>query len=85
MEIRSEVATWSGGCRSLDYQELKMSAEKFGVWEMKVDLRTHPGKFLSFPQYMNHYKSCPQLRELLQITSVDTFCKYAFRIHSSDL
>jgi hypothetical protein len=59
MEIRSEVATRSGGRRSLDYRELKMSAEKFGVWEMKVDLRTQLGMFLIFPRYMNHYKSCP--------------------------
>ena len=44
MEIRSEVITRTGGRRSLDYQELKMSAEKLGVWEMKVDLRTQLGK-----------------------------------------
>ncbi|XP_023724230.1 CD109 antigen [Cryptotermes secundus] len=43
LEIRSEVATRSGGRRSLDYQELKMSTEKMGVWEMKVDLRTQLG------------------------------------------
>lgn len=51
LEIRSEVATRTGGRRSLDYQELKMSAEKLGVWEMKVDLRTQLGKSLSFPQH----------------------------------
>jgi hypothetical protein len=51
MEIRSEVATRSGGRRSLDYQELKMSTEKDGVWEMKVDLRTQLGRPLSF---LNH-------------------------------
>jgi hypothetical protein len=44
MEIRSEVITRTGGRRSLDFQELKMSAEKLGVWEMKVDLRTQLGK-----------------------------------------
>jgi hypothetical protein len=44
MEIRSEVVTRTGGRRNLDYQELKMSAEKLGVWEMKVDLRTQLGK-----------------------------------------
>ena len=44
MEIRSEVITRSGGRRSLEHQELKMSAEKLGVWEMKVDLRTQLGK-----------------------------------------
>jgi hypothetical protein len=53
MEIRSEVATRSGGRRSLDFQELEMSAEKLGVWEMKVDLRTQLGKLLSFPQHKN--------------------------------
>jgi hypothetical protein len=50
LEIRSEVATRSGGRRSLDYQELKMSAEKLGVWEMKVDLKTQLGKSVSVPQ-----------------------------------
>jgi hypothetical protein len=44
MEIRSEVVTRTGGRRNLDYQELKMSGEKLGVWEMKVDLRTQLGK-----------------------------------------
>jgi hypothetical protein len=44
MEIRSEVVTRTGGRRSLDFQELKMSTEKLGVWEMKVDLRTQLGK-----------------------------------------
>ncbi|XP_069675686.1 CD109 antigen isoform X2 [Periplaneta americana] len=43
MEIRSEVTSRSGGRRSLDIQELKMSAEKEGVWEMKVDLKTQLG------------------------------------------
>lgn len=58
MEIRSEVVTRTGGRRSLDYQELKMSAEKVGVWEMKVDLRTQLGKHLNFPLYTVCYKSC---------------------------
>jgi hypothetical protein len=47
MEIRSEVISRTGGRRSLDYQELKMSADKLGVWEMKVDLRTQLGESVS--------------------------------------
>jgi hypothetical protein len=71
LEIRAEVATRSGGRRNLDYQELKMSAEKLGVWEMKVDLRTQLGKSLSFPQH----------RKRVTRKSLT----YTFRIHSRDL
>jgi hypothetical protein len=34
-----------------------MSAEKLGVWEMKVDLRTQLGKSLSFLQHRKRLKA----------------------------
>ncbi|KAJ9591586.1 hypothetical protein L9F63_001940, partial [Diploptera punctata] len=43
MQIRSEVQSRTGGRNSGTYQELKMSTEKPGVWELKVDLKTELG------------------------------------------
>ncbi|XP_067001675.2 CD109 antigen [Anabrus simplex] len=43
MEIQSNVIMQGGGRRSLENQELMMSTERDGLWEMKVDLKSALG------------------------------------------
>ncbi|KAG8228773.1 hypothetical protein J437_LFUL007766 [Ladona fulva] len=43
MEIRPEVVTRSGGRRSLEVLEPPMSADRDGIWEVKIDLRSLMG------------------------------------------
>lgn len=48
MEVVADVAMRTGGRRNMDPQELKMSSEHDGIWELKVDLRTQLGKLPLF-------------------------------------